>query len=360
MRQTRSRVRPRPEIVGLRPYRLRREAPVRLNQNESPLDWPSDLKQEVLRRVERATWNRYPDVQANVLRDALAAAYGLDPAMVVVTNGSNEAILALVEAFATGGSVVLPVPGYSLARSLIVVGGAEVISVPLLEDFGLDVEAVLDAAVRADAPLIFLASPNNPTGNLLPTEDIEAVLDGSPGLVVVDEAYAGFAAASFIGSVPRRSNLAIVRTFSKGFAFAGGRVGWIAADPEVTAAVRTALPPYNLNVFAQEAALVALEHRGEFEARLPEIIAERERLRDGMSELPTITAYPSETNFVLFRAGVAAETLFERLLARGVLVRDVSSAPMLDRCLRVTVGTREENDRFLAALRESVMEGGDG
>lgn len=355
MRQTDSRVRPRPEIIGLRPYRLRREAPVRLNQNESPLDWPSHLKQDVLRRVERAAWNRYPAAQADVLREALARAYSIDPAMVVVTNGSNEAILALVEAFATGRSVVLPVPGYSLARSLIVVGGAEMIGVPLREDFALDVKAVLDAAVRADAPLIFLASPNNPTGNALPTEEIEAVLDGAPGLVVVDEAYAGFARASFIGSVPRRSNLAVVRTFSKGFAFAGGRVGWIAADPEVIAAVHTALPPYNLNVFAQEAALVALEHRREFEARLAEIIAERERLRARMSELPTITAYPSETNFILFRSGVAAEILFERLLARGVLVRDVSSAPMLDRCLRVTVGTREENDRFLTALRESVM-----
>ncbi len=353
-----ARVSPRAELAGLRAYAVQRDAPVRLNQNESPLDWPADLKAEVLRRVARAGWNRYPAAQADVLRRALAGAYDLAPEMVALTNGSDEAILALVEAFAAGRTVVLPVPTYSMAEPLAVAGGARAVPVPLRADFSLDAAAVIRASHQAGAGLVFLVSPNNPTGNAFAPWEVEAVVREAAGLVVVDEAYADFAAGSWLSSVPGHASLAVVRTFSKAFAFAGGRVGWIAAAPEVVSAVRTVLPPYNLNVFAQEAALVALEHRGFFRAQVAALVAERERLRAALAALEGVTVFPSETNFLLFSAArFSARTLFDRLLARGVLVRDVSGAPLLAGCLRVTVGTAEENARFLEALRQSLADG---
>lgn len=339
-------------------YDVPRDAPVRLNQNESPLDWPADLKAEVLRRVAQAGWNRYPAAQADVLRQALAGAYGLSPEMVALTNGSDEALLALVEAFATGRAVVLPVPTYSLAEPLAVAGGARVVPVLLRADFSLDAASVIRASREVDAGLVLLVSPNNPTGNVFAPLEVEAVAREAACLVVVDEAYADFAAGSWLSSLREYASLAVARTFSKAFAFAGGRVGWIAAASEVVAAVRTVLPPYNLNIFAQEAALVALEHREFFRAQAAAQVAERERLRAAMATLDGVTVFPSQTNFLLFSAaGFPAGTLFDRLLARGVLVRDVSSAPLLAGCLRVTVGTAEENARFLEALHQSLADG---
>lgn len=352
------RVSPRPELAEVGAYAVRRDAPVRLNQNESPLDWPAELKAEVLRRVARAAWNRYPQAQADVLRRALADAHGLAPEMIALTNGSDEAILGLVEAFASGRAVVLPVPTYSMAEPLAVAGGARVVAVPLRPDFSLDAEAVIRQSRQAGAGLVFLVSPNNPTGNTFASGEVEAVVREAAGLVVVDEAYADFAAGSWLPSVPGRAALAVVRTFSKAFALAGGRVGWIAAAPEVVAALRTVLPPYNLDVFAQEAALVALEHRAFFRAQAAAVVAERRRLGEAMAALDGVTVFPSQTNFLLFSAaGLPAGALFRRLLARGVLVRDVSGAPLLAGCLRVTVGTAEENARFLEALRQSLADG---
>ena len=353
-----ARVSPRPELGGLRAYAVQWDAPVRLNQNESPLDWPADLKAEVVRRVARAGWNRYPAAQAEILRQALAGAYGLAPEMVALTNGSDEAILALVEAFAGGRTVVLPVPTYSMAEPLAIAGGARVVPVPLRPDFSLDAAAVIRASREVDAGLILLVSPNNPTGNAFAPREVETVVREAACLVAVDEAYADFAAGSWLPQVPDCAELAVVRTFSKAFAFAGGRVGWIAAAPEVVAAVRAVLPPYNLNIFAQEAAMVALEHRSFFQAQAAALAAERERLRAAMAALERVTVFPSQTNFLLFSAaGFPSRILFDRLLARGVLVRDVSSAPLLADCLRVTVGTADENARFLEALRQSLTEG---
>ncbi len=344
--------RPRAEVAALRAYRIAQPEAVKLNQNESPLDWPPELKAEVLRRLAARPWNRYPSVDAEALRAALAESSGVAPEMVAVANGSNEAILSLVEAFASGGAVATTAPGYSMAAPLAVVGGATVVAVPLRDDFALDVAAMTRAAARAE--MVFLASPNNPTGNAFERAAVEAVLGAARGLVVVDEAYAGFARDSFLPDLPAHPNLAVVRTFSKAFALAGARVGWINANAPVIAAVQKTVPPFTLDLFAQEAALAALEHRGLLAARLGGIVAERERMRAAMARLPGIVPYRSDANFILFRTAVPPAALFDRLLRRGVLVRDVSSYPMLEHCLRVTVGTPDDNDRFLRALEESL------
>jgi histidinol-phosphate aminotransferase len=327
---------------------------VKLNQNESPLDWPMELKEEVVARLAARPWNRYPPVDADALRGVLAQSLGITADLVAVTNGSNEAILALVQAFAGGKTVLVISPGYSMSAPLAVVGGAAVRTVRLLPDFSLDVPAMIDAAQAPDVGMIFLASPNNPTGNAFGRPQIEAVVEAARRLVVIDEAYASFAADSFLPDIRRYPHLAVLRTFSKGFALAGARVGWITAADAVIAAVRKAVPPYNLNVFAQEAALAALERPDLIAARVALILQERGRMFEKMRAMDGVTPYRSNANFILFRTGLAASTLFARLVQRGVLVRDVSSQPLLDRCLRVTVGTPDENERFLDALRASV------
>lgn len=354
--QGRAGIRPRPALRGLRPYSVRQEAPVKLNQNESPLDWPEEVKAEVLARLAARPWHRYP-APDGMLRAALAREAGVAPEMVAVTNGSNEAILAVVETYATGRTVVLTAPGYSMSAPLAVVGGAQVRPVLLRPDFSLDAPAVLREMETSDAAMIYLASPNNPTGNAFARADIEAILDAARGIVVVDEAYAHFAADAFIPDLRRYPHLVVLRTFSKACALAGARIGWIIARDDVIASVRAALPPYNLNVFAQDAALVVLEHADLVAGRVRFIVEERERLRAALAAVDGVTPYPSQTNFLLFRTVLPAGDLADRLLRRGVLVRDVSAQPMLERCLRVTVGSTAENDRFLDALQSALEEG---
>lgn len=355
VKSTEVRVRPRPEIDGLSAYRLRQAAAIKLNQNESPFDWPPDLKADVLARLSQRAWNRYPPVDGEELRIALARFCGVNPQMIAVTNGSNEAILALVETFAGGKTVVLPTPEYSMARPLAVIGGATVNAVPLRLDFALDVERMVRAVEAPEASMVFLASPNNPTGNAFSPEGIEAIIEAAQGLVVLDEAYVSFSGRSFINDLPRYPHLAILRTFSKAFALAGARVGWIVAGETVVAAVRKALPPYNLNVFAQEVAIAALQRPDLVSARVELMLTERRRVTEGLRAVDGVTPFPSDANFILFRTDLPAPMLFERLLQQGVLVRDVSSAsPLLERCLRVSIGTPQENDRFLEAIRTTL------
>jgi len=347
-------IRPRAAIEQLGAYRLMREAPVRLNQNESPLDWPDEIKADVLDRLARRPWHRYPPADGGALREVLGREAGVAPGMIAVTNGSNEAILAVVQAFATGRSVVLTAPGYSLSRTLVLVGGAEARPVVLREDFSLDAPAVLREIEAADAAVVYLASPNNPTGNRLARRDLEAVLDAAQAIVVVDEAYVQFGGDSLIDDLARYPHLVLLRTFSKAFALAGARIGWIVASEEVIAAVGKTLPPYTVNIFAQEAALAALARADLVAERVRLIIRERERVARAMDRLGAVTPYPSDANFILFRTPLPAAVMFERLLRGGVLVRDVSGQPLLDRCLRVTIGAPEDNDRFLEALTRAL------
>jgi histidinol-phosphate aminotransferase len=363
-----TRPRARPEIEALPEYRLRRppSARVKMNQNESPFDLPEELKREVLEALARVPWNRYPPVRAERLGELLAAGSGVAPDQVVLTNGSNEAILGLFAAFGSPGAVVLPAPGYSMAKPLAVVAGAEVREVPLRPDLTMDPEAMLQAARGARA--IFFASPNNPTGRLVPREQIAAIAARTEALVVVDEAYWGFfpkdgrvralagtpayEAYTAVGLVAEFGNLAVVRTASKALGLAGARVGWIIARPEVASVLRRTLAPYNLNVFAQLAAEAMAKRPELVRARIAQVVAERERLFGELRRLGVLV-YPSDANFLLFRCP-DARSAFEALAARGILVRDVSSYPMLEGCLRVTVGTPEENDRFLKAMGEAV------
>lgn len=342
--------RPRPEVERLPGYRLAQaDVPVKLNQNECPYDVPEDLKKEILQRLAQAPWNRYPPMRADAARDAVAAACGVGREQVLLTNGSNEAILALVQTFATACTVVLPQPGYSMAVPLAVVGGARVAPVPLREDLTVDIALLARQAQELGAAMVFLASPNNPTGRAVPVAELEQLLCTFSGLVVVDEAYWGFCPATALALLERYPQLVVLRTASKAFGLAGARVGWVVAHPEVVAAVAKVVPPYNVNLFGQAAVEVLTRHPELVANRVREVVTERQRLFWALRGMG-VQVYPSEANFLLFRVPDARQT-FLRLVERGVLVRDVSRYPMLEGCLRVTVGSPQDNDAFLSALR---------
>jgi histidinol-phosphate aminotransferase len=353
----------RPSLRAIGAYRLKQspshtQDPVRLHQNEAPDDWPEPVKREIAERVVAVPWHRYPSARADGVRTALSALQGTPPETIAPTSGSNEALWAAFAAFACAGTVVMPSPTYSMAKPLAIAAGARVIEVPLTQDFDLDAEAMLRAAHAHHAEVVYLATPNNPTGNAFDPAAVQTVIAAVPGAVVIDEAYWEFASRSWIGIVKRSPNVVVARTFSKAMAGAGIRVGWLTAHESLIAEFAKVLPPYNLNVFAQIAIPILVAHREHAVARIRAIEDERERVAASMRALG-VRVYPSETNFLLFSPtgtprSTTASDVWEVVAGHGVLVRDISSAPALTDCLRVSIGTRADNDRFLSALAAAL------
>jgi len=230
--------------------------------------------------------------------------------------------------------------------------GAEVIEVYLKEDYTFDVEALREAA--RDADVLIVCSPNNPTGCVLSNEDLRSILEVTDALVMVDEAYHEFWGETCMGMMPEYRNLIVLRTFSKAFGLAGLRVGCLAAHPEVAAEISKGKLPYNLNFFSQAAAMAALENTQVLQEQAEYIKAQRERVYRRMQEIDGVTVYPSCANFLLFETERSPGEMFEGLLAHGVLIRDVSRYPMLSKALRVSIGTAEENERFLEGLERAL------
>jgi histidinol-phosphate aminotransferase len=342
----------RPGILALAPYSPAQWDPalVRLHANENP--WRSEFDST------RAGLNRYPEPQSSELASALAALYGVQASQVTVGRGSDEGIDLLVRAFCADGrsEVVICPPTFAMYRFAAAVQGAAVIEVPLraAEGFSLDAEAVI-AACTPDTRLLFLCSPNNPTGNALDRANIERILStlAERAVVVVDEAYVEFSdQGSLVPLLARHANLVILRTLSKAFGLAGARCGAILASAELTEVLRRIVPPYAVTVQTIEAVLDALapKRRAGSAARIERLRAERERLSAHLAALPLVDqVWPSQTNFLLLRSADAG-----RLLAAGIrgglLVRDVRSQPGLGNCLRVSIGTPDQNDRLVASL----------
>ncbi len=352
----------RPEVRALRAYHLAPPdgappigAMARLHQNEAPEDWPEAIKREIGERLAAAAWHHYPSARADDLCRAVAEMQGTPAAMVAATAGSNAAVWATCAAFAARGTAVFPAPTYSMARTLAIAAGARIVEVPLGRDFALDAEAVLRAAHAHRAELIYLASPNNPTGNPFARDAVEAVVAGAPGAVVIDEAYWEFASASCLDVVRRVPHVVLLRTFSKAMASAALRIGWITAHDTVIAELNKVLAPYSLNLPAQIAGPILVAHRDVARSRVRAIIAERERVARTL-RTQGMRVYSSETNFLLFEPGRPPADLWRALALRGVLVRDVSGAPRLAACLRVSIGARQDNDRFLEAVAAVMAE----
>ncbi len=348
----------RPDLVDLEGYHSAQvDAAVRLNTNESPFVPPRSFYADLEEGVGRLVLNRYPDREAVALREALGELEGVPASSIFCANGSNEVLQSLLLAY--GGSTrsaLVFEPSYTLHEHIARITGTQVSAVPRAADFRLSPEAISDAIAQHEPDLVFLCSPNNPTGLSEPLSNLRAALRASASLVVVDEAYGQFSpttAASLRGQ-EGSERLVVVRTFSKTWALAGVRLGYCVADPEVVAACFSVALPYHLSSLTQQAGLSVLRYSDEMDRHVKTITAERDRLLVELARLDLET-WPSEANFILFRPrGIDAVELWRRLLARSILIRDCSSWRSLKGCLRVTIGTPEENDRFLEALKEST------
>jgi histidinol-phosphate aminotransferase len=333
----------RATVAAMTAYTLElREAEIKLNQNESPYDFP--LKADALARAMEQPWNVYPDFEQTTLRRALATEYGLTPENILVGNGSNELLAAAIGAFVGPGTpVVFPRPTFTLYEKLVTVAGG--LPVPIEFDPATGV-LPLDEMLRALEPLrgavVIFCSPNNPTGGVLPDDGLQRLLD-TGATVLFDRAYGDFANDEL---PPLDDRLVTFSTFSKAWGLAALRVGWLASTAATCREIRKVKLPYSLNIISERIAALALEQRSVRDGNVARVIVERERVLAAMRRMRALTVFPTQANFIAFRT----RATLQEFLARGILVRDISSYPRLDGCLRVSIGTREQNDRFLAAL----------
>ena len=355
----------RDDLVDVVPYGAPQlDVPVRLNTNETALPPPEVFLAELARRIGSLELNRYPDRDAVELRRALAVREGLPPERVWAANGSNEVLLQLMQAYGgPGRSALLFRPGYSMYPELCRTTATQAHTVALSDDGRLTSSQLGDAVARIvaehDPVITLLANPNNPTGALVDHDMVRALHDAVNGLLVIDEAYIEFAAPGatsrpLLEELPR---LVVSRTFSKAFRLAGLRLGYLLAPQQVVEDLLAVRLPYHLDAITQLGGIVALEQEAAFLDHRQETVDERDRVAHRLAQLDGIDVLPSSANFLLLHARRA--DLFDRLLERGVLVRDLSSAVGRPGTLRVTVGTPAENDAFLAAL-SVVLDGRDG
>jgi histidinol-phosphate aminotransferase len=332
------------------------EAEVRLNTNESPFPPPDAWREELLVALEEVSFHRYPDRPATELRQAVADRHGVALEEVFCANGSNEVLQCLLLAFGGPGRRALMFePTYALHSHIARITGTEVVAGSRDDDFQIDPQDAEDLLGRARPDITFLCSPNNPTGLAEPPETVAKIVQAAPGLVIVDEAYGQFAPFSALDlRGPGQPGLAVTRTFSKTWAMAGARLGYVVADPAVVQACEAVVLPYHLSAQTQLAGLLALRHVPEMQARVARITEERGRVAAALGDLPVDT-WPSDANFILFRPRRRdADEVWRALLDRSVLIRNCASWDGLRGCLRVTIGTPDENDRFLRALKESL------
>ena len=346
------RVAVRPDLAEVTPYGAPQlDVAVRLNTNETAEPPPPGYLEEVGRRIQGLELNRYPDRGVSELRRALGRRLGLPLEQVWAANGSNEILQQLLQAYGGPGRLALGVrPGYSMYPELCRTSLTPMVEVDLDQAFRLTPQLAADAVATHDPDLILLPTPNNPVGTPVAHDALRALHDGSRALVVVDEAYIEFAddhlaALPLLAELPR---LVIVRTLSKAFRLAGLRLGYLLGPAWVVEDLQKVRLPYHLDAVKQIAGIVALEQEAAFLEHRRRIASERERVSAALAQRAGVEVFPSAANFVLVRSSI--DDLFDRLLAHGVLVRDFSSKPRLEGCVRVTIGTEAENDAFLAAL----------
>ncbi|NJD69679.1 MAG: histidinol-phosphate transaminase [Candidatus Methylomirabilota bacterium] len=346
----------KPEVVRLTAYRAEEPGPdlIRLDANESPFPLSETLRREVGGALERVDLHRYPDAKADQLRAVLATQLQVPPGSLILGNGSDELIQLLLLATSEPGTTVLaPVPTFSMYELIAKAQGLRFEGVPLDSRFEADLPALLETIEQLRPKVVFLAIPNNPTGTLFSEAEIFKILAVAPGLVVVDEAYGAYAGRTMLPHLVDQERLVILRSLSK-IGLAGLRIGYLIAHPLLAAELEKVRLPYNLNCFSQTAAVVLLNHHEWINANVREVVRERERLMGRLAGLPGIEVFPSAANFILFRTAHSGAEVFETVRQQGVLVRNLGSIQGLHDCLRVTVGTKAENDRFMEALAKAM------
>ncbi|MCU1348462.1 MAG: histidinol-phosphate aminotransferase [Acidobacteria bacterium] len=364
-------------VAAMTAYTLElREAEIKLNQNESPFDLPRELKEQVLASVIERPWNIYPDFESMGLRGALADANGLAAENILVGNGSNELLAATIGAFVGPSTpVIFPKPTFALYEKLVTIAGGLPLPIAFDPAAGLlPLEAMLEMTARCDDAVVIVCSPNNPTGGVLPAGGLQRLLD-SGATVLLDRAYGDFegvgggapggnnvpaSAGSPDGTPgdggrearsPLREKLVTFSTFSKAWGLAALRVGWLASTAANCREIRKVKLPYSLNIISEAVAETALANPALRDRNVAFTLAERERVFTALQAIKGVTPVPSRANFVAFRIE-DAKRVFDDIHARGVLIRDITSA--VPGALRVSIGTTEQNDRFLEALRHAI------
>jgi histidinol-phosphate aminotransferase len=327
---------------------------VRLNTNESPYPPPDAWVGELVAELERSRFHRYPDREARALREALAQHHGVRAEQVFAANGSNEVLQTLLLTYGgPGRACAVFEPTYAMHSQIAHQTFTTVAIGERAADFTLDLTETKRVLDDARPHVTFLCSPNNPTGRAEPRAVVEEVIDLAPGLVVVDEAYGQFSSWSALDLVADGVPLVVTRTYSKAWSMAGSRLGYLVGPEPVVDELAKRVLPYHLDTVKQSAGRLALAHVGEMEQRVRALVDERDRLQRELASWSAVETWPSEANFVLFRPlHRSGDDVWRALVERSVLVRNCSSWPRLRDCLRVTVGTPEEDDRFLGALRE--------
>lgn len=348
-----------PQLAGITPYDPKYlPAEAFMSANENPSDVDADIRRQIEAEIRKVNLNRYPDPLANELRDMIAEANGLERDWVLIGNGGDELLFNTALAWGGPGRKFLNLPPtFSVYTNNAQITNTEIIDIPRLsdDDFSIDEDAVL-ALAKSEDPFDYtiIATPNNPTGLRARPGFMEELLASTDALVVADEAYFEFSRNTMRPYLESNMNLVILRTFSKAFSLAGVRLGYILAHPEVIREYIKVRQPYSVDAISQVVGRVVYKNRSSFEPNIKQIISERDRIQEALKVVPGVHAYPSDSNWVLFNMENAAQA-WQYLYDNGVLVRDFSSAPLLKDCLRVTVGTPEQNDSFLRLLKEFAL-----
>jgi len=352
----------RKEIQGLPFYDAESIFPEKLDKRVIKLDLNENLAVSsdmigklLINACQGVDARRYPPPHGATAVQAISNFFGFDESEVFVGNGSDELLDLLMKTFAGKRTKILVVePTFPLYSYFAQMYGGEKGTVLLRPDFGLDVDALLEKSGR-EPSLLIVCSPNNPTGNQFTKRDLEKVVREFNGLVVVDEAYADFAKYSVIDWTRKTDNLMVLRTFSKAFGLAGIRLGFALSNRSVIGYLKRVAHPFNIDIIAQRVVALALQNWDYFKTRIEYIVREREWLRNALAKIDGVVPYPSDANFILFRItkkGFSSATVKERLQGKNVFVKDRGSAPLLENCIRVTVGTRDMNEAFVSVLEE--------
>jgi len=350
----------RPELGSLSAYKVApSEGYVKLDAMENPYQWSEELNQQWLNHLSHAAINRYPDPDPESLKHSLQKQFGPrdENIQFLLGNGSDELIQLLVLAIARPGASVLTVsPSFSMYQIISEMLGVSCHSVALDKHYEIDLEAMLSAIKTHDPSLIFLAYPNNPTGNLWSRADLQTIIEASRGIVVIDEAYGPFASDSFVDDLRHYPHVVLLRTASK-LGLAGLRFGWLAGHASLIGELNKLRLPYNINLLTQLTMQFALDHYNVLAEQAAILCQDRDRLTDTLTAMSDIQVYPSEANFLLFKVNDKnVDDVFSQLLASNILIKNVSHQAGLADCLRVTVGTEAENQEFVNALSEALTQ----
>jgi len=345
----------RKEVRGLKAYQVEdADVRIKLDAMENPNALPQKVRKEIAAEIAKVELNRYPDPEARELKAALSDYVGVPEKNLLLGNGSDELISMTVSAFgASNGAVAHFDPSFAMYSIIARSQGQEVVTIPLSEDFDIDFDGTLRVLMEQRPNIIFAAYPNNPTGNLFDQDNMGRLIEGFMGVAVVDEAYQSFSGESMVSRIDEQQNLIVLRTLSK-IGLAGLRLGIMAAHEDTVAEVNKVRLPYNINALSQTAALIALRHRDVIDRQVKKIVSERERLAGELADVDGVTVFPSATNFILFRVPEATR-IYEGLKGKGILIKNLDMQQgRLENCLRVTAGTKAENDEFLDEFKGLV------